>query len=120
MGTRYRFLRLKNGMTAFAGVELSTEINFRWEILWDQSIRNLYPIYSHAVDVGVGLAGMAHENRGGKPQRVTVMSITEVAVDTKPDAVTCASALALWLSLGHQESDVQMTFNEGIWTPVFS
>jgi len=106
-------------MTAFAEVELSTEINFRWEIHWDPSIRNLYPIYSHAVDVGVRLAGLAHENRGGRPQRVTLMSMTEVAVDTQPDAVTCASALALWLSLGHSESDFQVRFIEGVWTPVF-
>lgn len=90
-----------------------------WSVVWSQQASNLKEIYGTAVESGVELAAKSHEKRGGSPYRVEVLSLTEVIVDTTPDAVECATAIALWKACGHSESEAVISFDGMRWRVVF-
>jgi hypothetical protein len=51
---------------------------------------------------------------GGGSAEFTILEFVELLVDTKEDAVRCASAAAAWKALGHSEADLTFKFN-GAW-----
>lgn len=116
----YRFLRTRDGVTAFAHVRVKSQRNETWTLVWNEGLAALEGIYGPAVKAGVDLAAREHTKRGGEPQRVEVMSLMETAVDTRPDAVTCAAALAAWKSWDHSESETSVIFDDGRWEVLFT
>ena len=116
----YRFLRTREGITAFASVSVKSQRNETWAIVWDKPLAALEYLYGPAVTAGVDLAAREHTNRGGEPQLVEILSLTETAADTRPDVVACATTLAAWKSWNHSESEATVVFNNGKWEVVFS
>lgn len=116
----YRFMRTHEGITAFATIEVTSQDSDVWSVTWDDSASHLQSIYGNAVNAGVQLAATAHEQRGGFPQQIMITSLVETLSDTKPDAVMCATALALWKAWGYSELDTVISFADGKWGVRFS
>lgn len=108
-----------NGVTSFAVVEVSSRPSDERMIVWGAATSHLKEMYDTAVDQGVEVAAQEHERRGGQPQRVEVVSLTDNPADTRPDAVACAAAIAAWKSWGHPEGDASVVFEEGAWKVAF-
>jgi hypothetical protein len=119
MATSYRFFRVKNGISSFAIVEVSSRPSTKYDVFWCTSALSLKEIYAPAVEEGIKLAADEHQKRGGQPQIVEIESIVEVLSDTQPDAVRCAAALAAWKSWGYSETEVSVVFDRGVWNVLF-
>lgn len=116
----HKFLRTRSGVTSFAIVRVDSRPSANWEITWNDSLGRLRDAYGSVVESGIQLAVAASKQRGGIPHTVEVVSIVEVPVDTRPDAVACAVAIATWKSLGGVESDVHVSLTpDGDWQVQF-
>jgi hypothetical protein len=111
----FKFFRTHKGISSFAIVELSTNPTEDWHLVWVERALELQPVYNDAVEKALSIVSTEHEKRAGKPQTVTILSITETVVDTKDDAVTCATAMALWLSLGYSATEMSFVHNSNQW-----
>lgn len=111
----HRFLQTRNGVTAFAQVGIVATPDQRGAVLWATELEALREVHGAAVDMGIQLAVQAHRGMGGASHRFEVVELMETAVDSRPDAVRCAAALAAWRSLGHDESDASVVFEDGAW-----
>jgi hypothetical protein len=119
MTTKYRFVRTKLGITAFAGIELSSIPAPRSQIVWLDAASEGRLHYGDVVERGLRAALDAHEAAGGAPQQVSIHEVVATTADTKPDAVQCAAALGLWKELGRLENTVDVQFVTGAWTVKF-
>src|SRR5262245_1386139 len=108
-------MKTRNGITAFAAVELTSQDSDKWAVCWGDAATQLRPVYGSAVDGGIQLARNAHEERGGVPQQITIVSLSETTSDTRADAMRCATAIALWKAWGYSESEVTAAFVDGEW-----
>jgi len=113
-------MRTREGVTAFATVEVVSQDSDRWTVSWDDSASHLQAIYGEGVEAGVRLAATAHKQRGGVPQHIKIVSLVETPSDTKVDAVACATSLALWKAWGYCESDATISFADGAWNVQFN
>ena len=113
-------MRTRSGLTAFSAIEISSLPAKESEILWSEAAARFQPIYGAAVEAGFRWALDAHQRRGGPPQHIKVVSLAETTSDTKPDAVQCAAALALWKALGHEDGHTTVEFANGTWKVTFS
>ena len=113
MKTRQRFLRTRNGVTAFCVVELDSEDSGQWSVEWNSPLSEMRSLYGAAVECGVERARSARQP--GKPQRITVTALERTMIDTTPDAVTCATAMALWEAWGVSQDGVSTFFEDGEW-----
>ncbi len=121
MKGEHKFLRTRNGVTSFAIVQIDARSSSTWEITWGDKLGRLMNIYGPAVESGIQLAIDASEQRGGAPHVIKVVSIVEAPVDTRPDAATCAAAIATWKSLGAFEFDAHVSLAlDGTWRVQFS
>jgi hypothetical protein len=114
--TVYRFLETRNGVTSFARVGLDAVHSDEWSVSTDAVDPMLARRYGRAIDKGIGLARIEHEAAGGSPQRVTVHALEYSPVDTTDDAVTAATAAALWLELGYPEPSISVVHGDRGWT----
>lgn len=112
-------MRTKSGITAFAGIELSSAPAPTSQIVWLDTATEGRLHYGAAVECGLRAALNAHEAAGGASQQVFIHEVVTTTSDTKPDAVQCAAALGLWKELGRVESTVDVQFLSGNWTVTF-
>jgi len=117
----YRFLKIKNGVTAFAAIEIDFENDDEWSIHWACDESYLESIYQASVSKGLSLVKNECEKKcfNVHPKRVTILSMGETVSDTKQDAVMCCTAIALWKSLGFSEADVVIDFVADEWSVSF-
>jgi len=111
----YRFLRTRNGVTAFARVELEATPDEQWTLEWSPAARELRAEYEEDVWAGVESARSAHESRGGGPARMVVLRVIESPVDTTSDAMTCAAAKAAWAALGQDQNRARLRHDGVRW-----
>jgi hypothetical protein len=116
----YRFLETRNGLTSYARVDLHAVESDEWSVSTEALDPVLADLYGRAIDKGVGMARLEHEAAGGRPQRVTIHSLDDSPVDTTDDAVTAATAAALWLDLGYPELSISFSHGGRGWTVDFS
>src|SRR5262245_20965150 len=114
----YRFMRTRDGITAFAMIVVESNPSEEWKVSFSESLGALKELYGLAIEAGVKLAAEFHDKSGGTPQSVEIVSLTETASDTKSDAVMCAAALAAWKSWGHDENAVRVEYRNG-WSVAF-
>lgn len=112
----YKFFRVKNGICSFAQVSIECVPSDYLEIKWAPDVAGNERIYGNAVREGVSQALRCHQSLGGCAAKFSILALIELPVDTKDDAVVCASAAAAWAALGHPETDLVFTFN-GTWNP---
>lgn len=115
----YRFLRTQDGVTRFARATVVSTESTAWSTAVDEAVEELGSVFGHAIQSGLDLAVAAQNQRKGPRHTVVVMSLVETAVDTSPDAVECAVAVATWKSFGGDEHDVSITFDGGRWKASF-
>jgi hypothetical protein len=114
----FRFLRAGKGTSRFARVVLTATPAAQWEThLQLQGDQAAY--HGEAIRAGIALASAAHAERGGPPHRIELEELIETAVDTMPDAVECAVAVAAWIALGHDEGEACFAFADGRWQVSF-
>lgn len=116
----HKFFRVKHGIASFAVVGVSSHPSAAHTISWSESASGLRSAYGSAVEKGVRIAATEHERRNGPPHAVEIISIADAPADTKPDAVTCAAALAAWKSWGHAEAEAVVVFEDGEWRVTFT
>ncbi len=114
----YKFFRMRQGIASFAEMSVRAVPNDTMIIDWPKKLDPPMSTYADAITWGIALAYQQHQHFGGMPARIEVVEIVEVPVDTKADAVTCAAAVATWLALGHDESEIAFEFKGG-WTVSF-
>ncbi|MDQ5824660.1 MAG: hypothetical protein M3441_10695 [Chloroflexota bacterium] len=124
MNGEYRFLRTRDGVTSFASVTVELQPSSIYSVTSDNLIYNdseeLYNgFYNTALAEGVEIAARAHEQRGGEPQHVEIVKLHATLIDSRADAVRCATALATWKALGHSEDEVNVLFANGEWRVEF-
>lgn len=119
MRAEYKFLRTRAGVTSFAVVGIDSSPSDSWSLSWNRQLLDLERVFGDAVEEGVMLAAREHTKQGGNPQQVEVISLMQTYVDTCPDAVVCAAAVATWKSLGHPEASICIKFQDGQWMPSF-
>jgi hypothetical protein len=95
-----------------------------WTITWGNLTYNdasdpYNGYYDIALEAGAAIAVREHERQGGEPQRIEILALYANPVDTREDAVRCATALATWKALGHSESDTNVEFENGEWHVTF-
>jgi hypothetical protein len=122
--SEYRLLRTHDGCTSFAKVVVDAQPSSTWTITWDRFTYNdasdpYNGYYNIALEAGASIAVREHELQGGEPKRIEILALYANPVDTREDAVRCATALATWKALGHSESDANVTFEEGEWHITF-
>jgi hypothetical protein len=120
MRGEHKFVRTRGGILGFALVTLESEPSVTWQVVWhdEQELTALRAPFESAVDSGIKIAAAAHELRGGAPQRVEILAIGHNPADTRPDAVTCAAAIAAWKSWGQDPAQAQVEYLDG-WTVAF-
>jgi hypothetical protein len=119
MKAEHRFLRTRDGITRFARVTLSSEPAKSLEIHFAPSLGGLLSAYHDALRAGISAAASQHEKLGGQWHRIHLVALAESAVDTSPDAVYCAAAVAAWKSFGRDEGDALVSFADGQWVVSF-
>ena len=112
----YKFMRTRDGVTRFANVTILATPNDGWELSLEALSDPIQKAYEADARAGLHIAMDAHERCGGVPCKLTVENLIHIWVDASSDAVTCASAIAAWLSLGHEEHDAQLAYEGGRWT----
>lgn len=116
MNGEYRFLRSHGSTTRYALVRLTSEPASEWQTTIAPLPSRQAERYGDAMRGGVELAMAEFKSRGGQPQRVHIEYLEESIVDTTPDAVTCAAALAAWKAWGLAESSTQLEFSVDMWS----
>lgn len=126
MSSRYRFHKVYNGVSAFAQVELDAMETGtgRLEILDEISVENLQDgevdrsINSSWVDAVYSACEDAfsrlYATGGNVGLRVRLLKVSGNPCDTRPDALRCATHLALCKSLG-QVAPVCQVAADGQW-----
>jgi hypothetical protein len=112
MRATHKFFKHKNGKSAFAVVGIEAVPADEVTITWSPELAFAEKEYSPAVTEGINKAIRWHSERGGGLSTFTITEFTELYVDTKPDAVSCAAAAAAWKALGHDETLLNFEFQE--------
>jgi len=87
--------------------------------MWDMRLGTVERIYGDVVRRGVEAAYIRHLEIGGEGACIRIVDLVEVVVDTRPDAIQCATALATWKALGHDESEATVEYRNG-WEVSFA
>ena len=116
----HKFLKTYNGITAFCNIELKSVPNDTWILEWIDITSHLRLLYNSAVERGVEIAKEAYIKLGGTPQKITIKSLSYTVSDTKPDAVTCSTAIALWNAWCLPKSFVNIFFEANEWHVKFN
>ena len=111
----FNFLRVKNGRPYFARVSVVADLAI-------QGVQVLQKTNSHdshfpqswldAAFVGATMALDRHLQLGGNKIGVVINWVLGTEVDTTTDSVETAAYLAAWKALGHQESELDLDFDE--------
>lgn len=115
----YRFSRTRDGVTRFAEATVVSTVSQTWETAFSSAVKELNALYGQAIRNGVDLAIAEQNRREGPSYTVVVTSLVETVVDTSPDAVECAVAVAAWKSFGKDDQDVSIRFDGGLWKVSF-
>jgi hypothetical protein len=115
----YRFLRTRAG-TRFAKVTVVSTASPAWNTALSDSVGELAALYGQAIQNGLHLAVGAQNRRKGQPYTILVTYLIETVVDTSPDAVECAVAVATWKSFAEAEHEVSIRSEGGRWTAAFA
>lgn len=121
MRGEYKFVRTRGGVLGFAIVTLESEPSVTWRVVWhdEDQLTALRAPFGSAVESGIKAAAEAHERSGGVPQRVEILAIGHNPADTRPDAVSCAAAIAAWKAWGHDPAQAQVEYTDG-WKVAFA
>jgi hypothetical protein len=114
MRASYKFFKHKNGISAFAEVGIESAPSPDFAVTWAKDVATYERNYGNAVREGITQALRWHRDLGGGPAKFTISDFVELIVDTREDAVRCASAAAAWMALGHSETELAFDF-EGTW-----
>ena len=115
MRSDFRFLRTRNGVTRFAAVTLTANDAEVWSVGIDASMADAVDRHGDPLRDGVLIAAKAHERLGGRRHSVVIEALEETVVDTSPDAVRCAAAMAAWKSFGRDESNAHISYGPNGW-----
>jgi hypothetical protein len=111
MKASYRFFKHKNGISAFAEVGIESAPSTDFTVTWAKNVVDYERNYEDAVREGIFQALQWHLDLGGGPAKFTISEFVELIVDTREDAVKCASAAAAWMALGHSETELVFDFD---------
>jgi hypothetical protein len=125
----YRFLQTKAGRTRFARVEVTVTpggdsvavVNDLPEKTAPGSgelARGLDPSWETAALDGIREA-LGRASRNGTPGtgcRVDLVRVIGSLVDTTPDAIRCAAALATWRAFDKAGPEPELFFDGGLWS----
>lgn len=114
-----RFFRTRGGLVAYAQVAVFSEPAAASTIEWPAKLETMKRVWGQDVERGIQLAAAAREKRGGGCHRIHVEQVVDIPADTKPDAMTCAAAIAAWKSWGGSEDDLSVTHDDGTWRVQF-
>ena len=114
MKASYKFFKHKDGASAFAEIGIESAPSPEFSIKWANDLKRYEQIYGNAVRQGIAQSLRWHRDLGGSVATFTVSEFVEMVVDTKEDAVKCASAMAAWKALGHSETELAFDF-DGTW-----
>jgi hypothetical protein len=121
MTGEYRFLKTRGRITGFAVVGVRSRPNETWMTIFGPELTSyVLAEYGDALRSGIAVAANAHIRRGGVPQMVEVITVLESRVDTRPDAIRSAAALASWKSWNHSEAGGLIVFADEEWTISFA
>lgn len=115
MKASYHFRMTKNGLTAYAAVELEAVASPFVHVTWSGELKRYARKYSKAVEEGTRDAAEWHALLGHSSASFRVVGFTELLVDTRPDAVKCAATAAAWKALGHDEGCLEFMHNGKEW-----
>ncbi|SRR5258705_10520334 len=110
----FKFFKHQDGISAFAEVAVESAPSSDFCVKWTSDLANYERSYGGAVREGITQALRWHRDLGGGSAGFTILEFVELVVDTKADAVKCASAAAAWKALGHSETDLTFDF-DGAW-----
>src|ERR1039458_6543609 len=110
MKAAFKFLMHKNGISAFAAISVDAIPSSQFSVTWSNDLTQHERGYGTVVREGIADAMRWHCETVGSPAAFTVTEFTELVVDTKPDAVRCASSAAAWKALGHSETEMNFSF----------
>jgi hypothetical protein len=110
----FKFFKHKNGISAFAAIGVESAPSSDLSITWTKDVAHYERNYGRAVREGISQALSWHRDLGGGSAEFTILEFVELVVDTKVDAVKCASAAAAWKALGHSEAELTFDF-DGAW-----
>ena len=114
MEANYKFFRTKDGVSFYAAVSVHIASCASHTIAWAAKAAPLRHIYDIVINNGVEVAYRQHLSLGGDAKCVEILELSEVVVDTTPDAVECATAIATWKALGHDEKEALILY-DGKW-----
>jgi len=87
----------------FARIHLSCQPAGAWTITFNDSL-GLMSYYGDAMTAGIQLAIDEYRKHADIAYAIHVERLEYTVVDTRPDAVKCAAAMAAWVGLGQDES----------------
>jgi hypothetical protein len=110
----FKFFKQQNGTSAFAEIAVKSAPSSDFSVRWTNDRANYERNYGGAVWEGIVQALRWHRDLGGGSAEFTILEFIELVVDTKADAIKCASAAAAWKALGHSETELTFNF-DGTW-----
>src|SRR5215467_9475140 len=119
MNASYRFTKYKDGRGAFAEIGIESVPSSHFSVRLPDSLAIYERVYGSAVYEGISQALRWHHDLEGSLATFTILRFVQLTVDTKEDAVRCASTTAAWMALGHSETELAYNF-DGTWQVAMS
>jgi hypothetical protein len=117
MRAEHKFLRVRDGIAAFARVAVDSTPADEWSVTLGGAAATAADAYARALHSGVALAVAQQEALQGARHRVVVVEFVGPSlVDERFDATECAAAIAAWTSFGNREEDIAVLSTDGRWT----
>jgi hypothetical protein len=114
----YRFMKTHRGVTAYASVTVQSQPNAIHRIEWNDGLEPIRRAWGADIERGIEQAETRHRQGGAAPHIVRVVEVIDSPVDTTSDALTCAAAIATWLSLGGDAAETQIVVDGNGWKVV--
>jgi hypothetical protein len=102
----YRFLRQTSRDCSFARAKVRSEPSADWSVSLGDLPGRIPDLLVGPIRTGIARAIAAHIRSGGESFAVLALELEFTAMDTHPQTVEIAFAVATWTAFGHPEESV--------------